>query len=71
MEELSPEVQEDQELNNLGTAGDMGRPGHVTAIHETVCKETKWHIARLPRTSAKACFAQQAITKKKCEAKIV
>jgi hypothetical protein len=43
----------------------------VTAIHETACKGTEWHIARLPKTSAKACFAQQAITKKKCEAKIV
>jgi hypothetical protein len=43
----------------------------VTAIHETACKETEWHIARLPKTSAKACFARQAITKKKCEAKIV
>jgi hypothetical protein len=26
---------------------------------------------KAPKTSAKACFAQQAITKKKCEAKIV
>jgi hypothetical protein len=43
----------------------------VIAIHETACKETEWHIARLPKTSAKACFAQQAITKKKCEIKIV
>jgi hypothetical protein len=43
----------------------------VTAIHETACKETEWHIARLSKTSAKACFAQQEITKKKCEAKIV
>jgi hypothetical protein len=43
----------------------------VTAIHETACKETEWHIARLSKTSAKACFAQQAITKKKCKAKIV
>jgi hypothetical protein len=57
MEELSPELQEDQALNNLGSAGDIGRPGHVTAIHETACKETEWHIARLPKTSAKACFA--------------
>jgi hypothetical protein len=31
---------------------------HVTAIHETAWKETEWHIARLPKTSAKACFAQ-------------
>jgi hypothetical protein len=43
----------------------------VTAIHETTCKETEWHIARLPKTSAKACFVQQAITKKKCESRIV
>jgi hypothetical protein len=43
----------------------------VTAIHETACKETEWHIARLPKTSVKACFAQQAITKKNCKAKIV
>jgi hypothetical protein len=70
VEELSPELQEDQVHNNLGTAGDVERPGHVTAVHETAYKETEWHIARLPKTSAKACFAQQAITKKKCEAKI-
>jgi hypothetical protein len=71
VEELFPELQKDQPPNNLGTTGDVGRPGHVTAIHETACKETEWHIASLPKTSAKACFAQQAITKKKCEAKIV
>jgi hypothetical protein len=71
VEELSPEHQEDQPPNSLGNVGDIGRAGHVTAVHETACKETKWYIARLPKTSAKACFAQQAITKKKCEAKIV
>jgi hypothetical protein len=71
VEELSPKLQEDQAFNNLGTTSDVGRPSHVTAIHETACKETEWHIARLPKTSAKACFTQQAITKKKCEAKIV
>jgi hypothetical protein len=43
----------------------------VTAIHETVSQEMEWHIARLPKTLAKACFAQQAITKKKYEARIV
>jgi hypothetical protein len=47
------------------------RTTHVTAIHETACKESEWHIARLPKTSAKAWFAQQAITKKNCKAKIV
>jgi hypothetical protein len=71
VEELSPELQENQAPNNLGTTSDIGRPGHVTAIHESTCKETEWHIARQPKTSAKVCFAQQAITKKKCEARIV
>jgi hypothetical protein len=71
VEELSPELQEDQAPNNLGTAGDVGKPDYVIAVHETTCKETEWHIARLPKTSAKACFAQQAITKKKYKAKIV
>jgi hypothetical protein len=71
VEELFPELQEDQVPNNLGTTVDVGRPGHMIAIHEIACKETEWHIARLPKTSAKACFAQQAITKKKYEAKIV
>jgi hypothetical protein len=71
VEELSPELQEDQASNNLGTTVDVGRPGHVTTIHETTCKETEWYITRLPKTLTKAYFAQQAITKKKCEAKIV
>jgi hypothetical protein len=71
VEELSLELQEDQAPNNLGTVGDVGRLGHVTAIHEFACKETEWHIVRLPKTSAKAYFAQQAITKKKCEARII
>jgi hypothetical protein len=57
VEELTPELQEDQAPNNLGTMGDVGRPDHVTAVHETACKETEWHIVRLPKTSAKACFA--------------
>jgi hypothetical protein len=29
----------------------------LTTIYESACKETEWHIARLPKTSAKACFA--------------
>jgi hypothetical protein len=44
---------------------------HVTTIHETACMEIEWHITRLPKTSAKACFTQQAITKMNCKAKIV
>jgi hypothetical protein len=67
VEELSSELQEDQAPNNLG----VERQGHVTAVYETACKETEWYIARLPKTSVKACFAQQVITKKKCKARIV
>ena len=44
---------------------------HTKVVLETVCNENEWHIARLPKTSAKACFAQQATSKKKCVAKIV
>jgi hypothetical protein len=44
---------------------------HVTAIYEIAYKETEWHIARLPKTSAKTCLAQQAIIKKNCKVKIV
>ena len=44
---------------------------HVTRIQETDCDEQEWHMLRLPKSSAKACFAQQAVTKKKCTARIV
>jgi len=44
---------------------------YVTTIEETACDELQWHIAWLPKTSAKACLALQALTKKKCIAKIV
>jgi hypothetical protein len=57
MEELSPELQEDQAPNNLGTTVNVGRLGHVTPIHETAYKEMEWHIARLPKTLTNACFA--------------
>ena len=46
-------------------------PLHVTGIQETDCDERDWHISRLPKSSAKACFSQQAVTKKKCTARIV
>ena len=46
-------------------------PMHVTGIQETDCNDRVWHISRLPKCSAKACFAQQAVTKKKCMARIV
>ena len=46
-------------------------PMHVRGIQETDCDKREWHISRLPKSSAKACFAQQAVTKKKCTARIV
>ena len=46
-------------------------PMYVTGTHETDCDEREWHISRLPKSSAKCCFAQQALTKKKCTTRIV
>ena len=71
VEELSPKLQEDQAPNNLGTIVDVERLGHIITIHEITYKKMKWYIIRLPKTLAKACFTQQAVIKKKCEAKIV
>jgi hypothetical protein len=70
-EELSPNLQEDHASNNLGTTVKICRPPHMTAIQKTAYDKSEWHIARLPKTSSKACFVQQAVTKKKCSAKIV
>ena len=46
-------------------------PMYVTGTQEMDCDEIEWHISRLPKSSTKACVAQQAITKKKCRARIV
>jgi hypothetical protein len=68
--ELSSNLQEDHAPNNLGTIVEVCRPLKVTTIEETACDELQWHIARLPKTSSKACFVQQAVFKKKNIAKI-
>jgi hypothetical protein len=39
VEEVFPELQEDQAPNNLGTSGDVGRLGHVTAVYKTTYRE--------------------------------
>jgi hypothetical protein len=49
----------------------VGRISHVTAVEETRVNVKEWHIARLPKTSAKCCWAQRAVTKKKCIERIV
>ena len=38
----------------------------ITAIQESRVNERTWHIASVPKTSAKICWAQIAVTKKKC-----
>jgi hypothetical protein len=44
---------------------------HVSAVEETKVDVKEWHISRLPKTSAKCCWAQRAVTKKKCTERIV
>ena len=44
---------------------------HITAIQESKVNERTWHIARVLKTSAKTCWAQIAVTKKKCTVCIV
>jgi hypothetical protein len=43
----------------------------VTAVQETKVDVSLWHIARIPYTSGKSCWANHAGTKKKCTAIIV
>ena len=63
METMPSEEHQDRPRNH--------HPMHVTGTQETDYNEREWHISRLPKSSAKACFAQQAVTKKKCTARIV
>ena len=44
---------------------------HVSAVEEPRVNMKEWYIARLPKTSAKCCWAQRAVTKKKCTKRIV
>ena len=62
METLSSEEHQERPQNH--------HPMHVIGIHEMDCDEREWHMSRLPKSSTKACFAQQAFTKKKCTAQI-
>ena len=44
---------------------------YVTTVQESNINERTWSIARVPKTSAKTCWAQMAVTKKKCTVQIV
>jgi hypothetical protein len=48
-----------------------GGTRHVNVVEETKVNVKEWHISRLSKTSAKCCWAQRAVTKKKCIEKIV
>ena len=65
-EEVEPCMERIQSLPPVGT--DIRR---IRAVLESTVNEKTWHIARVPKTSAKACWAQMAVTKKKCTARIV
>ena len=39
---------------------------HVTSVEESDYDVRQWHIAQLPKTSKKKCFAKQARTEKTC-----
>lgn len=44
---------------------------HVNVVEETKVNVKEWHISRLLKSSAKCCWAERAVTKKKCTEKIV
>ena len=61
MEELKTFVEQLQSLPLVGT--DICR---VIVVQVATVNGKTWHIARIPKTFAKACWAQTAVTKKKC-----
>ena len=65
-EVVKPCTKQIQPLPPVGT--DICR---IIAVQESTVNEKTWHIARVPKTSAKACWAQMAVTKKKSTARIV
>ena len=49
----------------------QGQIRHVSCVQETRVNVKEWHIARLAKNSGKCCWAQRAVTKKKCSERIV
>lgn len=72
-EDEEDEVEEDAATTEVAPVSPALEGGirRVTSVQETKVDERTWHIARLPKESSKACWAQRAVTKKKCSAKIV
>lgn len=61
-QELSLDLQEDETRPDvpieLAISIDMCKMPHILAIQETACDDLQYYIAKLPKTSLKACFAQ-------------
>ena len=66
IEEASPSMHDVAPPSPIGLGFRQG-----TTIQESKVNEKLWHIASLPHTFTKSCWAMQVVTKKKCIAKIV
>ena len=66
VEEVKTSIEEVQPLPRART--DVHR---ITTVQESRVNEMAWHIARVPKTSAKAYWAKIAVTKNKCTAHII
>ena len=51
-------------------SGEDSGVQHTTSVLESDCDPLKWHIARLPKKSARRCQALQAHTGEQCNAKV-
>ena len=66
VEEVESCIEQIQPLPPVGT--NIRR---ITTVQESTVNEKTWLIAHVPKTSAKAYWAQMAVTKKKCTTHIV
>ena len=57
--------------NEVPSPRSQGQICHISSVEETRVNVKEWHIARLAKNSGKCCWAQRAVTKKKCSERIV
>jgi len=53
------EIEDPMAIEDNLREGFIYKVPHVLAIQESNCDKLQWHIARLPKTSAKAYFASK------------
>jgi hypothetical protein len=63
VQEIHPQPEPEIIRASTPNEGDIR---HVSAVEETKVDVKEWPISRLTKTSAKCCWAQRAVTKKKC-----